>query len=59
MIPRGIGGAQGLNAFAVTFHGMTAYWFLPFDPIVMMNLIIFFIVSIVIFVVCAVEEGYY
>ncbi|KAK2191650.1 hypothetical protein NP493_48g02017 [Ridgeia piscesae] len=43
MIPRGIGGAQGLNAFAVTFHGMTAYWFLPFDPIVMMNLIIFFI----------------
>ena len=54
---RGIAGAQWLNAFVVTIPGLTAYWVESFDPIAMVNFIIFLIVSIVIFVVvCAVGK---
>ena len=51
------GGAQWLNAFAVTIPGLTAIWVQPFDAVAMMDFIIFLIVSTITFVfVCAVAK---
>ena len=51
MTSRILGGAQWLNAFAVTISGLTAFYVLPFDAIAMMDFIIFLFVSIAMVVV--------